>query len=72
MSPPKPHLFKSITKLSFNGVSRQQVSGHSMIGPVLNLHLAAPPRGDGLQRTGTPKHIATQSLTMAVKALRLL
>jgi hypothetical protein len=43
-----------------------------MIAPILNLHLAAPPRGDCLQRTSTPKHIATQTSTMAVKALRLL
>jgi hypothetical protein len=64
-------LFKSITKSSFNGVSRQPVLGQSIIGPVLNLHLAAPPRGDGLQRTSTPKNIATQSSIMAVKALRL-
>ncbi len=69
---PKPHSFKSISKLSFN-VSRQLVSGCSMIGPVVNLPLAAPaPRGDSSQRTSTPKHIATWSLTMAVKALRLL
>jgi hypothetical protein len=53
---PKPHSFKSITKSSFD-VSRQLVSGRSMIGPVVNLPLAAPPRGDGLQRTSTPKHI---------------
>jgi hypothetical protein len=38
----------------------------------VNLPLAAPPRGAGLQRTSTPKHIATWSLTSAVKALRLL
>jgi hypothetical protein len=42
----KSHSFKSITKSSFD-VSRQLVSGHSMIGPVVNLPLAAPPRGDG-------------------------
>jgi hypothetical protein len=51
--PLKLHSFKSITKLSFN-VSRQLVSGHSMIGPVVNLPLASPPRGDGSQRTSTP------------------
>jgi hypothetical protein len=43
---PKPHSFKSITKSSFD-VSRQPVLGHSMIGPVVNLPLATPPRGDG-------------------------
>jgi hypothetical protein len=68
----KPDLFKSITKTCFNGLSRQPVLGRSIIGPVLNLHLAAPPRGDGSWRTSTPKNIVTQSLTMAVKALRLL
>jgi hypothetical protein len=54
----KHHLFKLNNKLSFD-VSRQMVSGCSMIGPVVNLPLAAPPRGAGLQRTSTPKHIAT-------------
>jgi hypothetical protein len=43
-----------------------------MIGPSVNLPLAALHRGDGLQRTSTPKCIATQSLTMPVEALRLL
>jgi hypothetical protein len=66
-------LFKSITKSSFDGVSRQPVLGQSIIGPVLNLHHAAPPREDSLQiKMRAPKNIATQSLTMAVKALRLL
>jgi hypothetical protein len=70
----RPDSFKSITKSSFNGVSRQPVLGRSIIGPVLNLHHAAPPpREDSLRRNlGAPKNIATQSLTMAVKALRLL
>jgi hypothetical protein len=59
--------------LSFDGVSRQPVLGQSIIGPVLYLHHAAPPREDSLQRNlGASKIIATQSLTMAVKALRLL
>jgi hypothetical protein len=44
----RPVLFKSITKLSFDGVHRQPVLGQSMIGPVLNLHRAAPPREDSL------------------------
>jgi hypothetical protein len=44
----RPVLFKSITKLSFDGVHRQPVLGHSIIGPVLNLHRAAPPREDSL------------------------
>jgi hypothetical protein len=39
----KPDLLKSITKLSFDGVSRQPVLGQSIIGPVLNLHHAALP-----------------------------
>jgi hypothetical protein len=70
----RPDSFKSITKSSFNGVSRQPVLGQSIIGPVLNLHYAAPPpREDSLRRNlGAPKNMATQSLTMAVKALRLL
>jgi hypothetical protein len=46
--------------------------GWSIIGPVLNLHLTAPPRGDGLRRTSIPTNIATPSLKMTVKALRLL
>jgi hypothetical protein len=33
----KPDSFKSITKLSFDGVSRQPVLGQSIIGPVLYL-----------------------------------
>ncbi len=44
----KPDSFKSITKLSVDGVSRQPVLGQSIIEPVLNLHLATTPRGDGL------------------------
>jgi hypothetical protein len=56
----RPDLFKSITKSSFDGVSRQLVLGQSIIGPVLNLHHAAPPREDSLQRIlGAPKNIAT-------------
>jgi hypothetical protein len=39
----RPDLFKSITKSSFDGVSRQPVLGQSIIGPVLNLHHAALP-----------------------------
>jgi hypothetical protein len=58
--------------LSFDGVSRQPVLGWSIIEPVLNLYLVAPSRWDGLQRTSTPKNIVTQSLTITVKALRLL
>jgi hypothetical protein len=42
----RPDSFQSITKSSFDGVSRQQVGGRSMIGPVLNPHHAAPPRED--------------------------
>jgi hypothetical protein len=56
----RPDLFKSITKSSFDGVSRQPVLGQSIIGPVLNLHHAAPPREDSLRRNlGAPKKIAT-------------
>jgi hypothetical protein len=69
----RPDSFKSITKSSFDGVSRQPVLGQSIIGPVLNLHHAAPPREESLKRNlGAPKNIATRSSTMAVKALRLL
>jgi hypothetical protein len=46
--------------------------GHAMIGPVVNLHLGSPVRGDILQRKSTAKRIGTRSSTMAVKALRLL
>jgi hypothetical protein len=45
--------------LSFDGVSRQPVLGQSIIGPVPNLHLAAPPREESLHRNSTPKNIAT-------------
>jgi hypothetical protein len=52
----RPDLSKSITKSSFDGVSRQLVLGQSSIGPVLNRHHAAPPREDSLQRNlGAPK-----------------
>jgi hypothetical protein len=44
--PPKPHSLKSSTKSSFE-VSTQPLSGHSMIGPVVNLPVATPPKGDG-------------------------
>jgi hypothetical protein len=43
-----------------------------MIGPVVNLHLGSPVRGDVLQRKSTAKCIGTRSSTIAVKALRLL
>jgi hypothetical protein len=41
-------------------------------GPVVNLHLGSPERGDVSQRGSTAKRIGTRSSTMAVKALRLL
>jgi hypothetical protein len=43
-----------------------------MIGPVGNLLLGSPERGDISQRGNTAKRIGTQSSTTAVKALRLL
>jgi hypothetical protein len=62
----RPDSLKSITKSSFDGVSRQPVLGQSIIGPVLNLHHAAPPREESLQRNlGAPKNIVTQSSTIA-------
>jgi hypothetical protein len=61
---------KSIIKSSFK-VSSQLLLGCSMIGPVVNLPLAAPPNGDG-SRISSSKCIMEWSLTMAVKALRLL
>jgi hypothetical protein len=54
---PKPHSLKSSTKSSFE-VSSQPWSGPSMIGPVVNLPLAAPSKGDGLQRISSSKQIA--------------
>jgi hypothetical protein len=42
----RPDSFQSITKSSFNGVSRQPVRGRSIIGPVLNPHHAAPPTAE--------------------------
>jgi hypothetical protein len=41
-------------------------------GPVVNLHLGSPERGDVSRRGSTAKRIGTRSSTMAVKALRLL
>jgi hypothetical protein len=43
-----------------------------MIGPVGNLDLGSPERGDISRRGNTAKCIGTQSSTTAVKALRLL
>jgi hypothetical protein len=41
-------------------------------GPVVNLHLGSPQRGDVSRRGSTAKRIGTRSSTTAVKALRLL
>jgi hypothetical protein len=43
---PKPHLFKSSTKSSFE-VSSQPLSGHPMLGPVVNLPLTCLPSKRG-------------------------
>jgi hypothetical protein len=49
-----PHDDESRSDDDTLSIQRDHMVGCSMIGPVLNLHLAAPPRGDGLQRTSTP------------------
>jgi hypothetical protein len=69
---PIPNSSKPSPRSSFE-VSKILLSkGHAMIGPVGNLHLGSPERGDISRRGNTAKCIGTRSSTMAVKALRLL
>jgi hypothetical protein len=45
---PMPHLFKPSTRLSFKVNNILLSKGCAMIGPVVNLHLGSPERGDVL------------------------
>jgi hypothetical protein len=68
-----PNSFKPSTRLSFEVSNIPLSKGRAMTtGPVVNLHLGSPERGDVLRRGSTAKHIGTRSSTTAVKALRLL
>jgi hypothetical protein len=68
-----PNSFKPSPRSSFKASNVLLSNGHAMTtGPVVNLHLGSPVRGDVLRRKSTAKRIGTRSSTMAVKALRLL
>jgi hypothetical protein len=70
---PMPNSFKPSPRSSFEVSNVPLSKGHTLTsGPVVNLHLGSPERGDVLQRGSTAKRIGTRSSTMAVKALRLL
>jgi hypothetical protein len=69
---PIPNSFKPSPRSSFEVSNVPLSKGQAMIGPVGNLHLGSPERGDISRRGNTAKRIGTQSSTMAVKALRLL
>jgi hypothetical protein len=68
-----PNSFKPSPRSSFEVSNVPLSKGCAMTtGPVVNLHLGSPKRGDILRRGSTAKRIGTRSSTMAVKALRLL
>jgi hypothetical protein len=70
---PTPNSFKPSPRSSFKVSNVPLSNGHAMTtGPVVNLHLGSPQRGDVSQRGSTAKRIGTRSSTMAVKALQLL
>jgi hypothetical protein len=70
---PMPNLFKPSPRSSFEVSNIPLSKGHAMTtGPVVNLHLGSPERGDVSRRGSTAKRIGTRSSTMAVKALQLL
>jgi hypothetical protein len=70
---PTPNSLKPSPRSSFEVSNIPLSNGHAMTtGPVVNLHLGSPQRGDVSQRGSTAKRIGTRSSTMAVKALRLL
>ena len=70
---PMPNSFKPSPRSSFEVSNVPLSKGRAMTtGPVVNLHLGSPVRGDVLRRKSTAKRIGTRSSTMAVKALRLL
>jgi hypothetical protein len=67
---PTPNLFKPSPRLSFEVSNILLSNGRAMTtGPVVNLHLGSPQRGDVSRRGSTAKRIGTRSSTMAVKAL---
>jgi hypothetical protein len=70
---PMPNSFKPSPRSSFKVSNVPLSKGCAMTtGPVVNLHLGSPERGDVSQRGSTAKRIGTRSSTMAVKALQLL
>jgi hypothetical protein len=67
---PMPNSFKPSPRLSFEVSNIRLSKGHAMTtGPVANLHLGSPERGDVSQRRSTAKCIGTRSSTTAAKAL---
>jgi hypothetical protein len=67
---PMPNSFKPSPMLSFQVSNIPLSKGHAMTtGPIVNLHLGSPERGDISRRGSTAKCIGTRSSTMAVKAL---
>jgi hypothetical protein len=67
---PMPNSFKPSPRSSFEVSNVPLSKGRAMTtGPVVNLHLGSPERGDVSQRGSTAKRIGTRSSTMAVKAL---
>jgi hypothetical protein len=62
---PIPNSFKPSPRSSFKVSHILLSKGWAMIGPVGNLHLGSPERGDVSQRGNTAKRIGTQSSTMA-------
>jgi hypothetical protein len=69
---PMSNLLKPSPRSSFDVSTVPLSKGRAMIGPVVNLHLGSPERGNVLRRKSKAKCIGTQSSTMAVKVLRLL
>jgi hypothetical protein len=70
---PMPNLLKPSPRSSLDVSNIPLSNGRAMTtGPVVNLHLGSPQRGEVSQRGTTAKRISTRSSTMAVKALRLL
>jgi hypothetical protein len=68
-----PNLLKPSPRSSLDVSNVRLSNGHAMTtGPVVNLHLGSPQRGEVSRRGTTAKRISTRSSTMAVKALRLL
>jgi hypothetical protein len=70
---PMPNSFKPSPRSSFEVSNIPLSKGCAMTtGPVANLHLGSPERGDVSRRGSTAKCIGTRSSTMAAKALWLL